>query len=315
MSPRSNTESYPAFARIGLRENPGKNLNQYGSDVTARSAVRAVVLGGREDELLDKLRRHPINCLLHEPRQSVMRLTSANNRHVSIFKTLTHTVSIYRRLDITSGRAYNLNYNELNLYSNFHRNRFSHYRVKSQLTEERSEPQSDTKKEVQLQYRIAMYLLQDTFSVSQTTHSTVPPPTIRFTTTLSTPLCGFPTELVYRVRSLEAWSSPLGLHAIIATGQREVKIDINGAGYTITENNEFSPGSVLPCAVLIVTPAYNCQTRIRIKWDVKCASNFQETSRDKYTKRWQKSDSMHHIAMPEFLSTDTDALEFHALDL
>ncbi|KAJ4434595.1 hypothetical protein ANN_23157 [Periplaneta americana] len=28
MSPGSNTESYPAFARIGLRENPGKNLNQ-----------------------------------------------------------------------------------------------------------------------------------------------------------------------------------------------------------------------------------------------------------------------------------------------
>ncbi|KAJ4446734.1 hypothetical protein ANN_13431 [Periplaneta americana] len=28
MSPGSITESYPAFARIGLRENPGKNLNQ-----------------------------------------------------------------------------------------------------------------------------------------------------------------------------------------------------------------------------------------------------------------------------------------------
>ncbi|KAJ4443673.1 hypothetical protein ANN_05348 [Periplaneta americana] len=28
MSPESNTESYPAFAQIGLRENPGKNLNQ-----------------------------------------------------------------------------------------------------------------------------------------------------------------------------------------------------------------------------------------------------------------------------------------------
>ncbi|KAJ4448401.1 hypothetical protein ANN_10417 [Periplaneta americana] len=28
MSPRSSTESYPAFARIGLRENPGINLNQ-----------------------------------------------------------------------------------------------------------------------------------------------------------------------------------------------------------------------------------------------------------------------------------------------
>ncbi|KAJ4433764.1 hypothetical protein ANN_16076 [Periplaneta americana] len=28
MSPGSNTESYPAFAHIGFRENPGKNLNQ-----------------------------------------------------------------------------------------------------------------------------------------------------------------------------------------------------------------------------------------------------------------------------------------------
>ncbi|KAJ4431039.1 hypothetical protein ANN_19632 [Periplaneta americana] len=28
MSLGSSTESYPAFARIGLRENPGKNLNQ-----------------------------------------------------------------------------------------------------------------------------------------------------------------------------------------------------------------------------------------------------------------------------------------------
>ncbi|KAJ4428369.1 hypothetical protein ANN_24388 [Periplaneta americana] len=28
ISPGSSTESYPAFARIGLMENPGKNLNQ-----------------------------------------------------------------------------------------------------------------------------------------------------------------------------------------------------------------------------------------------------------------------------------------------
>ncbi|KAJ4430778.1 hypothetical protein ANN_19369 [Periplaneta americana] len=28
MSPRSSTDNYPAFAHIGLRENPGKNLNQ-----------------------------------------------------------------------------------------------------------------------------------------------------------------------------------------------------------------------------------------------------------------------------------------------
>ncbi|KAJ4440306.1 hypothetical protein ANN_08445 [Periplaneta americana] len=29
MSPGSSTESYPAFAHMGLRENPGKNLNQW----------------------------------------------------------------------------------------------------------------------------------------------------------------------------------------------------------------------------------------------------------------------------------------------
>ncbi|KAJ4428763.1 hypothetical protein ANN_25756 [Periplaneta americana] len=28
INPVSSTESYPAFARIGLRENPGRNLNQ-----------------------------------------------------------------------------------------------------------------------------------------------------------------------------------------------------------------------------------------------------------------------------------------------
>ncbi|KAJ4450007.1 hypothetical protein ANN_01414 [Periplaneta americana] len=28
MNPGSSTESYPAFAHIELRENPGKNLNQ-----------------------------------------------------------------------------------------------------------------------------------------------------------------------------------------------------------------------------------------------------------------------------------------------
>ncbi|KAJ4428531.1 hypothetical protein ANN_24575 [Periplaneta americana] len=30
MSPGSSTDSYPAFAHIGLRENSGKNLNQDG---------------------------------------------------------------------------------------------------------------------------------------------------------------------------------------------------------------------------------------------------------------------------------------------
>ncbi|KAJ4431290.1 hypothetical protein ANN_19887 [Periplaneta americana] len=38
MSPRSSTESYPAFAHIGLRENPGKNFNQN---------MGEVIVGGR----------------------------------------------------------------------------------------------------------------------------------------------------------------------------------------------------------------------------------------------------------------------------
>ncbi|KAJ4449706.1 hypothetical protein ANN_01110 [Periplaneta americana] len=34
LSPGSSTESYPAFAHIGLRENPGKNLNQVNKEIT-----------------------------------------------------------------------------------------------------------------------------------------------------------------------------------------------------------------------------------------------------------------------------------------
>ncbi|KAJ4451871.1 hypothetical protein ANN_03349 [Periplaneta americana] len=40
MSPGSSTESYPAFARIGLRENPGKNLNQFLPSTSAVSGTR-----------------------------------------------------------------------------------------------------------------------------------------------------------------------------------------------------------------------------------------------------------------------------------
>ncbi|KAJ4435960.1 hypothetical protein ANN_18583 [Periplaneta americana] len=36
MSPGSSTESYPAFAQIGLRKNPGKNLNQVGNTAERR---------------------------------------------------------------------------------------------------------------------------------------------------------------------------------------------------------------------------------------------------------------------------------------
>ncbi|KAJ4451569.1 hypothetical protein ANN_03038 [Periplaneta americana] len=43
MSPGSSTESYPAFAHIGLRENPGKNLNQgFVKDITYTQKPRNI---------------------------------------------------------------------------------------------------------------------------------------------------------------------------------------------------------------------------------------------------------------------------------
>ncbi|KAJ4450793.1 hypothetical protein ANN_02223 [Periplaneta americana] len=49
MSPGSSTESYPAFAPIGLRENPGKNLNQ---------TVRVSVMDSKVAALMAALRAH-----------------------------------------------------------------------------------------------------------------------------------------------------------------------------------------------------------------------------------------------------------------
>ncbi|KAJ4426774.1 hypothetical protein ANN_26573 [Periplaneta americana] len=52
MSPGSSTESYPAFARIGFRENPGKNLNQ----VTCPDRDSNLVLQPGALTLLQKLK-------------------------------------------------------------------------------------------------------------------------------------------------------------------------------------------------------------------------------------------------------------------
>ncbi|KAJ4448250.1 hypothetical protein ANN_10264 [Periplaneta americana] len=72
MSPGSSTESYPALAPIGLRENPGKNLNQVSKD-EQRSYVKITVLRGRNarrchselrDALGDSALEHPSYCLI-----------------------------------------------------------------------------------------------------------------------------------------------------------------------------------------------------------------------------------------------------------
>ncbi|KAJ4439650.1 hypothetical protein ANN_07778 [Periplaneta americana] len=52
MSPGSSTESYPAFARIGLRENPGKNLNQLPLVTSRGVQLAALFMQGVETALL-----------------------------------------------------------------------------------------------------------------------------------------------------------------------------------------------------------------------------------------------------------------------
>ncbi|KAJ4451216.1 hypothetical protein ANN_02676 [Periplaneta americana] len=57
MSPGSSTENYPAFAHIGLRENPGKNLNQ--------NHLKAVVYTTPVNDAEDLLQRVENACQLN----------------------------------------------------------------------------------------------------------------------------------------------------------------------------------------------------------------------------------------------------------
>ncbi|KAJ4436978.1 hypothetical protein ANN_17110 [Periplaneta americana] len=54
MSPGSSTESYPAFARIGLRETPGKNLNQDDS-IPLQQTLKGDKSNNKEPFLLNNL--------------------------------------------------------------------------------------------------------------------------------------------------------------------------------------------------------------------------------------------------------------------
>ncbi|KAJ4427426.1 hypothetical protein ANN_25048 [Periplaneta americana] len=65
MSPESSTESYPAFARIGLRENPGKNLNQFKVCHGSLYAVMWLVDEPRELNL-PTLPQRCITCVLEK---------------------------------------------------------------------------------------------------------------------------------------------------------------------------------------------------------------------------------------------------------
>ncbi|KAJ4451632.1 hypothetical protein ANN_03101 [Periplaneta americana] len=70
MSPGSNTVSYPAFAHIGLRENPGKNLNQLQSgnqlpdERKATDAAEEVVLEKKKKKKNKKKKKKKKMCFV-----------------------------------------------------------------------------------------------------------------------------------------------------------------------------------------------------------------------------------------------------------
>ncbi|KAJ4441716.1 hypothetical protein ANN_11574 [Periplaneta americana] len=98
MSPGSNTESYPALAHIGLRENPGKNLNQRdlvikekrreqnqsnGNEILRRTAGYTLLDRKRNEEILEqlevesveeKISRYKFNWLDHVRRMENSRI-------------------------------------------------------------------------------------------------------------------------------------------------------------------------------------------------------------------------------------------------
>ncbi|KAJ4451454.1 hypothetical protein ANN_02916 [Periplaneta americana] len=60
MNPGSSTKSFPAFAHIGLRENPGKNLNQASSEEASLTTLL------RDDSDLNEGERATVNCSMVE---------------------------------------------------------------------------------------------------------------------------------------------------------------------------------------------------------------------------------------------------------
>ncbi|KAJ4427350.1 hypothetical protein ANN_24970 [Periplaneta americana] len=90
MSPGSNTESYPAFAHIGLRENPRKNLNQIPFVLLCNFAAKKRRTAGytlldrkRNEEILEqlevesveeKISRYKFNWLDHVRRMENSRI-------------------------------------------------------------------------------------------------------------------------------------------------------------------------------------------------------------------------------------------------
>ncbi|KAJ4441791.1 hypothetical protein ANN_11649 [Periplaneta americana] len=98
MSPGSNTENYPAFAHIGLRENPGKNLNQVTCPRPLGSAARrtnrystATTKNNHQQELdinISQQSRKLLKDIPPEPRRLAVASFRLNTEHDILGKHL-----------------------------------------------------------------------------------------------------------------------------------------------------------------------------------------------------------------------------------
>ncbi|KAJ4441564.1 hypothetical protein ANN_11420 [Periplaneta americana] len=66
MSPGSSTESYPAFAHIGLRENPGKSLNQVETSVNNTRGEIATGIASKVKKVLDRNAEYKTLCQISD---------------------------------------------------------------------------------------------------------------------------------------------------------------------------------------------------------------------------------------------------------
>ncbi|KAJ4431136.1 hypothetical protein ANN_19731 [Periplaneta americana] len=105
MSPGSNTESYPAFAHIGLRENPGKNLNQ-NFVVPPLVAITAATLSGMLSTSSYGLTHNQIDHILIDKRRHTsivdirtFRGADCNSDHYLVIGELRERLSVAKRVE------------------------------------------------------------------------------------------------------------------------------------------------------------------------------------------------------------------------
>ncbi|KAJ4441174.1 hypothetical protein ANN_11025 [Periplaneta americana] len=107
MSPGSSTESYPPFARIRLRVNPGKNLNQLPFDALKSFTRKASeTLNNIGAKIVDGLTHNQIDHILIDKRRHTsivdirtFRGADCNSDHYLVIGELRERLSVAKRVE------------------------------------------------------------------------------------------------------------------------------------------------------------------------------------------------------------------------